>query len=250
MAEPARALGFTEDRLLGGRVVVRQPRDGFRVAIDSVLLAASVPAQAGETVIELGAGGGAAALCLAARVEGCRVVGLERDHAAVRLASENIALNEMQRIVDVMVGDVGDPPPRLEPGGYAHAMANPPHLPPGRADASPLPGRSAGRVEDSAGLDVWISAMLRMVQAKGTLTLIHRADRLAEILAALNGRAGEIVVFPLWPGAGKPAKRVLVSARKSVAGPTRLSPGLVLHGPGGGYTPEADAVLRGAPLAL
>jgi tRNA1(Val) A37 N6-methylase TrmN6 len=80
--------------------------------------------------------------------------------------------------------------------------------------------------------------------------LIHRADRLDEAVAALTGVAGEIVVFPLWPGQGKPAKRVIISARKDIATPTRLASGLILHKEDGGYTPEADAILRGAPLDI
>ncbi len=54
-----------------------------------------------------------------------------------------------------------------------------------------------------------------MLRDKGMLTFIHRADRLGDLLAELAGRAGDIVVFPLWPGEGKPAKRIVLHARRA-----------------------------------
>ncbi len=246
MTEP-----FTEDTLLGGRVRLRQPRDGFRAAIDSVLLAAATPAAPGDAVFEPGAGCGAAALCLARRVAGCRVVGIEAQPDLVRLAGENARLNGLGDHIDVVVGDIAHPPPRIEPAGFAHVMMNPPHHVAERTDVSPRPGRAMANTEGASSLAVWLDAGLRMLVRRGTLTLVHRADRLDEILALLHGHAGEIVVFPLWPGPGvKPAKRVIIRARKETGTPLRLAPGLVLHGGDGAFTAQADAVLRGAALEI
>lgn len=241
---------FTEDGLLGGQVALRQPRDGFRAAIDSVLLSAATPARQGAAVLEPGAGVGAAALCLAARVPGCRIMGLELQPELVRLAGENIRLNGREDTVDVIAGDLTAPPANLSPGGFDHVMMNPPYLSAGRVHAPVDPSRAAAHVEGAARLAEWIGFALGMVRSKGSVTLIHRADRLDEALAALRGVAGEIVVFPLWPGQGKPAKRVIISARKDIATPTRLASGLILHDEDGGYTPQADAILRGATLDI
>ena len=132
-------------------------------------------------------------------------------------------------------------------------MANPPFHGPG-SDASPHAGRDAANREGEARLGDWIEALLAALLPKGGLTLIHRADRLSEVLAALSGRAGDIRILPLWPQAGVPAKRVILHARKGVATPDRLLPGLVLHGTppdGPRYTSEAEAVLRdGTALGL
>lgn len=241
----------SEDTLLDGRVRLVQPRRGYRVAIDPVLLAAAVPARAGERVLDAGAGVGAAALCLAARVPGCRATGLERDAALVRLAAGNAARNGLDGRLDFVAGDVAEPPPRLAPGSFDHVMANPPHLAPAAARASPLRDKARATVEDETGLSEWVRFGAIMARSGGSLTFIHRADRLDALLAALRDAAGGVVVYPLWPGAGRAAKRVLVQARKDSAAPLALAAGMVLHRGDGGYTPEAEAVLRaGGALAL
>lgn len=235
----------SEDRLLGGAVRLRQPHAGYRAAIDPIFLAASVPARRGERVLELGVGSGAAALCLAHRVPGCRVVGLERQRTVAALARRNVTLNGMDDRVDIVMGDLLDPPTCVKAVRFDHVMANPPYLPPARADGRRASARRASNVEGNAGLSAWIDCALRRVNPRGTVTVIHRADRLEEILTALEGRAGGIVVMPLWPKSGMAAKRVIVRARKGVATPLVLAAGLVLHEADGAFTAAAEKILRG-----
>lgn len=237
----------TEDSLLDGRVRLRQPVDGYRAAIDPVLLAASVPARAGQAVLDAGCGVGAAALCLLARVDGVQVTGVECQPALADLARIN-AGGQAFHVVD---GDITDPPETLTPGSFDHVMANPPYMEAETGHAPPNPSKATAHVEAGADMGDWVRFCFAMVKRKGTVTFIHRADRLEGLLGALGAlkgeaRAGDIVVFPLWSGPGKPAKRVLVRARKGVATPTTLAPGLVLHQPDGGFTPEAAGVLRNA----
>lgn len=245
------ALSLTDDALLDGQLRLRQPRDGFRVAVDSVLLAAATPAVAGDRVMEPGCGAGGAALCLARRVAGCHVTGIEIQPALARLAEDNARRNGLAGRVEVIAGDIARPPAALAPGGFDHVLLNPPFLPPGRADAPEDIPRRTARVEGEAGLDAWLGFALRMVRSSGTVTVVHRADRLDELLSLLRGPAGGIVVYPLWPGPGaRPARRVLVRAVKDSGAPLRLSRGLVLHEADGAYTAAADAALRGAALDL
>lgn len=242
----------TEDGLLGGRLRLLQPANGYRVAIDPVVLAATVAAGPGETVLDVGAGVGAAALCLAARVPDCRVTGVDVQRELVALASRNAALNGLEGRIDMLVADVARrPPPRLAPGTFNHVMTNPPHATAEDGPPPPDPSKAIANVESTADLATWLNFCLLMLRPKGLLTLVHRADRLGELLALLQSRAGEIVIFPLWPGQGRPARRVIVRCRKSVATPLRLMPGLVLHDSAGTFTPAAEAVLRhGAPLEM
>jgi tRNA1(Val) A37 N6-methylase TrmN6 len=234
----------SEDSLLGGRVIVRQPVDGYRIAIDPIILAASIPVQPGETVLDVGSGVGAAALCLASRVSDCRIIGLEIQRSAVRLAAENIALNNMRDRVEILYGDLLTPPPRLAAGTFAHVMTNPPYLEASRGQNSTTVVKTISNIETTVSLEQWAKFCLLMVRPKGTITFIHRADRLDAILAHFHGKLGDITIFPLWPGEGKPAKRVLIRGRKSSHGPLHLSPGLVLHHGEGKYSLQAEDILR------
>jgi tRNA1(Val) A37 N6-methylase TrmN6 len=227
-------------------VILRQPADGARVAIDPVFLAASVPAEPGQLVLDLGCGSGAATLCLAARVPRCRVVGLEVQRDLARLAGDNAALNGMQERVAIIVGDLLRPPPRLSPGMFDHVMANPPFIARGGGTPATDPAKAMATIEGEAELGDWVRCAVAMVCDKGSVTFVHRADRIDGLLSHFAGaRTGDIAIFPLWPTAGRAASRILVRARKRVAAPARLLPGLVLHDSDGSFTAAAEAVLRG-----
>jgi tRNA1(Val) A37 N6-methylase TrmN6 len=232
----------TEDRFLGGRVLVRQPQDGFRGGLGAVMLAAAVPARSGEAALELGAGAGTASLCLAQRIEDITVAGLEIDERLADMANSNAAANGMAGRVSFVAGDALDPPVALR-RPFDHVFCNPPFH---EGEVSPDPAR-ARALQDGGRLADWLATGLKRAASGGTFTVILRADRMAEALAAMPERV--VVVFPLWPRAGARAKRVIVQVRNGSRVPLAILPGLVLHAADGRYTPEADAVLReGAAL--
>ncbi|MCE2509989.1 MAG: methyltransferase [Alphaproteobacteria bacterium] len=241
---------FTEDTLLDGRVKLTQPQDGYRVAIDPVLLAAAVPAQANERVFEIGAGSGAAALCLAARVAGVAIDGIEMQPDLLALAERNVRQNGVAARLRILPGDLLDPPAALREGAYDHVMANPPHLPASGSAPRDAERRLAHR-EGTADLADWVRFAGRMAKEGATLTFLHRFDRLDELLDLLGACAGDLRVLPLCPMAGRPAKRVLVQGRKGAPAGTARADARALHDAAGAYTPELEAVLRkGAALSL
>ena len=243
--------GFSEDFLLGGRVLIRQPTQGYRVAIDPIFLAASIIVEPGDSVLDIGAGVGAASLCLATRVPDVRVTGVELQREYVRYAADNANLNQLRNRVEILHGDLLRPPPRLAAGTFSHVMTNPPYLAATRNNISPNENKAAANLEGEADFDQWARFCLLMVKPKGSVTFIHRADRLDQILAFFAGKLGNITIYPLWPGKNKPAKRVLIRGIKNMQGALRLLPGMVLHKDDGSYTPEADAILRQAcPLVM
>lgn len=250
-AEKELAENETVDSLLDGQIVLAQPREGYRAAVDPVLLAASVPEMEAGRVLDVGTGVGAAALCFAYRSPNTEIVGLELQHELCDLAAANAARNGFEDTVRIVNGDLLYPPSELAAGGFDHVMANPPYLPPERADPRIGAAKAISHIEGEAGLADWIAFCLRMAAPKGVVTMIHRADRLEEILSALYGHAGEIVVFPLWPKREVSPKRVIVRARVGSKTPLRISPGLVLHEDDGNYTEMAASVLMdGAPIEL
>lgn len=239
--------GYTDDTLLGGLVRLRQPKDGYRAAVDPVLLAASVPARRGDRVLDVGSGTGAASLCLAGRVEGCRITGLECDPAAAALARANAEANGMARIVDVILGDLAHPPARLGPASFDHVMTNPPFHAAGSVREPDNLGRTGAHVEGGAGLMCWIRFAAAMVRRGGTVTTIHLAERLDELLAAYCAAdVGEIAVVPLRSkDDGRPAHRVILRGRRDIRAPLSLLPGLVLQEADGRYREGVEAILRG-----
>jgi tRNA1Val (adenine37-N6)-methyltransferase len=230
----------TTDRFLGGRVTLRQPARGFRSGLDAVMLAAGVPATPGDDVLELGAGSGAASLCLAARVGDCAIAGVEIDAELVVLAKENAKANGVEARVRFACADIFALPSPLRQE-FSHVLANPPfHDPSGTS--SPDPSRALAK-QDNVGVGAWVSESLKRVASRGTLTLIIRTDRLRDALACAP--PGGVSIFPLWPRRESPAVRTILQMRKGSQSPTAVLPGLLLHEDDGRYTSEADAVLRG-----
>lgn len=237
--------GFTDDTLLGGRVHLRQPAQGFRAAVDPVLLAAFVPAKPGQRVLEAGCGSGAAFLCLAARVAGLSVVAVERDGPTAALAAANAARNGLGDRAQVIAGDVGDWALAEGLGRFDHAFANPPYWPGG----TPPPGtqRAAATHEGDADLPAWVRFLARGLIRGGTISLVLPAARFDDGVAALKGaQCGGVVLLPVAPHAGEPARRVLLRGTVQSRSPGRVLPPLVLHERGQGYADEAQRVLRDA----
>lgn len=239
----AAGIEVVEDALLGGRVRLRQPAKGYRAGMDAALLAATVQAGPGERVIEAGCGAGAVLMQIAARRPGARLTGLERDPALAALARENAALNGAA--AEVVEGDVAAGFRALGLAPFDHAVSNPPFFDDPGALRAPAEGKRGAWMADD-GLAAWTRFLLKAVREGGTITVIHRADRLADLLAGLGATAGSFAVRPVHAFADAPAKRVLVRAVKTGRAPLRLLPALVLHDRGGGkHTAEAEAVLRG-----
>jgi tRNA1(Val) A37 N6-methylase TrmN6 len=235
----------TEDAVLDGRVRLAQPARGYRAGLDAALLAAACDARAGERVIEPGCGAGGALLAAAARREGAAFVGVERDPEALALAQANIVRNGLEARVEAVAGDVGLGFRALGLAPFDAALANPPFFDDPAALRGPAPERRGAWLADD-GLAAWLQFLSKAVTEGGTITLIHRADRLADILTGLQPKAGAFQVRAIQPFADAPAKRVLVRAVKTGKAPLRLLPALVLHERDGGrHSAQAEAILRG-----
>lgn len=224
---------------------LRQSAAGYRAGLDAALLAAACDAAEGERVIEAGCGVGAALLAAATRRTGARFVGLERDSAAAALARENAALNGLANRTEIVEGDVAAGFRALGLPVFDAMMSNPPFFDDPKALRAPAPEKTGAWMAD-AGLSAWTAFALKAVREGGTITLIHRADRLADILALLAPKAGSFRIRPVQPFADAPAKRVLVRAVKTGKAPLVLLPPLVMHDRGGGkHSAQAEAILRG-----
>jgi tRNA1(Val) A37 N6-methylase TrmN6 len=247
---------ITEDSILGGRLSVKQPRSGHRIGHDAILLAAACPARAGERVVDLGAGVGAAGLALAMRVADARVTLVEIDGGLAALAAENAQANGLAGRVSCAVLDATAPAHAFEAAGLvpqsvAHVLMNPPFNDPERQRSSQDPARRLAHVGFAGTLVAWTKTATRLLDAGGMLTLIWRADGLADVLRALDPAFGAVTLLPVHSKEGEPAIRILVRATKGSGAPLLLLPGFVLNDRAGHPTEAAEAVLRaGAVLPL
>ncbi|PID36472.1 MAG: methyltransferase [Rhodobacterales bacterium] len=245
---------LSEDLFLGGKLVIRQPRQGYRAGIDPVLLAAAVSARSGEAVLELGCGVGTAALCLGRRVPGLALYGVEMQPEYAALARQNAAQNSLS--MQVFCADLQHMPPEISEKQFHHVLMNPPYYQTEKGTPSANRAREIALFEETP-LAAWVDVAVRRTRPRGWITLIQRAERVQEVLQAFDGRVGSVVVKPITGRAGRDASLALVAARKGGRGAFRLAAPLVLHDGGAHpgdhehYTPFANAIFRdGASLSI
>jgi tRNA1(Val) A37 N6-methylase TrmN6 len=216
----------TRDLFLGGKVVLWQPARGYRAGMDPVLLAASVRALAGERVLDLGCGAGAASLCLGARVAGLELHGVEVQKEYAALARRNAAESGVALMVHE--GDVAQMPGAVRALRFDHVMMNPPYFDRGQGTGSPEPGRETA-LGGASDMGVWVEAATRRLVPGGWLWMVQRLTRLPEVLGTIDGRLGAVTVQPLAAREGRAAELFLLRARKVDKSLFRLLYPIVLH---------------------
>jgi tRNA1(Val) A37 N6-methylase TrmN6 len=247
---------ITEDAFLGGQLHLRQRRSGHRAGHDAVLLAAATPARSGDRVVDLGAGVGAAGLAVARRVAGVGLVLVEIDAALAALARGNAAANAIA--ADVIVLDVTSAAAAfaavgLTPDSADVVLMNPPFNDPARHRVSPDRARASAHVATATTLESWIHAARRILKSGGVLTMIWRADGLAEVLAALGRGFGSLAILPVHNDANSPAIRLLIRATKGGKAPIQMQAALMLNDESAVPNKQVQDVLAGKgvlPLAL
>lgn len=229
--------------VLDKRVALSQHEGGFQTSIDAVLLAAACPAKDGEAVLDLGCGVGSASLCLLKRVEGAQLHGIDIQSDAISIAQDNAAQNDMAMRARFEQADVRDFK-RLE---FNHVICNPPYLEAGGHVPSPSGAKATamGFIDADVDLNDWVACAFDCIKGQGSLSMVHRADHIDDIIRAFGKRFGGIEIIPLWPKSGADAKRVIVRARKHSKAAAKIHAGLIIHKEDGKYTDEAEEILRG-----
>lgn len=238
---------LSQDDFLGGRVHLYQPRAGYRAGVDPVFLAASVPARAGQSVLELGCGAGPALCCLGVRVPGLRLAGLELQPAYAALCRRNLAANALEGTV--WEGDLRAPPADLRSQSFDHVMMNPPYFLASERRGAEDAGREIALAGETP-LSAWIDTAARRLRPRGYLHVILRAERLPELMGALSARLGSLELLPLVPRIGRAPRLILMRARKEGRAPFRFHPALILHEgahhtrDSENYAPQITSVVR------
>ncbi len=250
--EPFAPDDLTRDDFLGGAARLWQPKDGYRAGVDPVLLAASIPATPGQTVLELGCGGGAALACLGTRVPGITCTGVEMQPAYADLAQRN--LNDNGLTGTVHCADLSALPAAVKSERFDHVIANPPYFEDFRAVAPRSQDRAVSR-SGALPLSKWVSVASKRLKPGGVATFIQRADRLPELMSAFFATLGALELWPIHPRTHRPARLVLLRGRKNRRAAFVSHPPLVLHRgeihetDGDSYTETITTVLR-SPKSL
>jgi tRNA1(Val) A37 N6-methylase TrmN6 len=243
---------YSDDWYLDGRLLLRQPVAGHRIGTDALLLAAASPAKG--RVCDLGSGVGAVGLALAMRGASETVL-VERDltfagHARHNIASQNEECVGARVAVRLVMADVFNrksflQEPALADQSFDTVATNPPYDQGLKGRRTPSALKHAAHAMEGGDLAAWLAVATRLLRDGGVLTLIHRADRLADVLAALPKRAGGIVIRPVQPQADTAATRILVQATAGSREALTLLPPFLLHARDGRFTPEAEMVHKG-----
>ncbi|TCR61111.1 methyltransferase [Bosea sp. BK604] len=245
MAEAIRLGEIVEDRLLDGRLVLRQPKQGHRAGSDAILLAAALPATFAGALADFGAGVGTVGLAAAILRPDLAVTLIEREPELAALAAENTALNELSDRAQVVAADVAAlAASGLAPASFGCVAMNPPFFSAHEARPSPVANRRVAHVADQP-LALWLKAARRLLKPAGHVAIIHRTGALADILAGLATGFGAVAIRPVHAVADRPAIRVIVTAEFGSRKPMALLPGFVLNGPDGRFTELSEAVHRG-----
>lgn len=249
---PEAARQETTDFFHGGRIRLIQPAKGFRAGMDSVLLAAAIAPEDGAQALELGCGAGAVLICAAARARGAWFTGVEHCREAFARAQANVALNGLEDRIALVAGDVAQLPPEFS-GRFRDVFANPPFAEDERAMRLPAAARRASLVMDTP-VALWIEAARRALARGGMLTLIHRADHVGALLAGFAKGWGALEIVFVFSRPDRPARRILVRARRDARAAPKILPPLVLHrrafglasgsegAPSGAWTHSAEAL--------
>jgi tRNA1(Val) A37 N6-methylase TrmN6 len=245
-ADDASNLATTTDAFLGGRLILRQPADGYRAAIDPVLLAASVTAPSSARIVDLGCGIGTAGLCVLARLPTVTCIGVDIQAPLVGLATANAAANGLADRYQARSGSILHSGLLTDLRDVDQVIANPPYLAKGTASPSDHPIKALANVESDAMLADWVAIAAGIVKPGGNVTFIHRADRLPDLLSHMRDRLGSLVILPIQPKTDVAASRVIVRGRREKKAPAVVLPPFILHESDGRYTDQAEAILRGA----
>jgi tRNA1(Val) A37 N6-methylase TrmN6 len=236
----------TNDDFLGGKITLAQPKKGYRVTSDSVYLAATVKLAKGDRILDVGAGSGAILSCIAYRYADSEHIlhGIEIQSELLTLARKNALDNGFANMITYYQGDILNDIKECPPNSYHHVVSNPPYYEKGKVTTSPHKTKAVAHGNEMVDLKVWIERCLRMVRPRGYLTLVHRADRLDDILSVLNPKTGSITLYPFYSKEGKDASRVIIRAQKGAKGLLALKSGLIVHKSDGDYTDAAENILR------
>jgi FkbM family methyltransferase len=230
---------LTEDSILNGKIKLFQPQNGYRAALDPIILASFIRLTPSQRVLDVGCGVGTISMILKRNENTAEITALDMDKEMCQICEQNASTNGLA--VEVLNTGIENYALSKE-GAFDHVVTNPPFF-----------EEKSSRISDSKklanfetiSLVEWISLCLNNLKNKGIFSIIHRVSRLEEILSTLKGRAGAVKITPIFPKSDREANRIVVQAKKSSKSETTILPGIIVHQENGSYSENLRKILSG-----
>jgi tRNA1(Val) A37 N6-methylase TrmN6 len=229
---------FTEDRILGGKIKLFQPKNGYRVAIDPIILANFINPQAGQKILDVGCGVGTISLILKMKEKLSEITAVDIDEKMCEICRRNSEANSLK----IEIINIGIENSALEHKTFDQVATNPPFFE--KESARISRSKELANFETIDLVD-WITFCFKRLRNGGVFSIIHRTSRIGDILRVLKNLAGAVQITPIFPKNNCEASRVVVCARKSCRSETKILPGIVVHNDDGGYSDVMRKILGG-----
>jgi tRNA1(Val) A37 N6-methylase TrmN6 len=231
---------LTNDSILGGRIKLLQPKIGYRVAIDPIVLAHFVNIKPGEKILDAGCGAGTVSLILKSKEKLAQVTAIDVDEEMCSICRQNSRLNFLEIEVKNIAIERINEDFSLQNRLFDHVVTNPPFF---KQKSSRVSESKKLANFETINLADWIASCVKKLKNNGILSIIHQASRIDDILQALKNIAGSVVIIPIFPKKNCAANRVVVQAKKSGKSEAKICFGIVAHNDDGSYSEHMRNIL-------
>lgn len=234
-----------DDLQRSGLRIIQDPH-GNRFSTDAVLLSSYCAAKRRDKVVDLGTGNGILPLLIWAKWHPEGIVGIELDNQTADMAARSIASNGLEESIRIVHADLKDAPALLGRAKFSLVVSNPPYIMAGGGMQGISEKRALARHEIGCTIyDVAASASDLLVP-KGRFALVHRPDRLCDIMVALRSSCLEPKKMRTVHNTREDApSMVLIVAVKGAAKGLKVGPPLVIYDEEGRYTEETHSIYFG-----
>ncbi len=219
-----------------GLKIIQNP-SGFCFGIDAVLLSSFVIASNNDTVVDLGTGTGIIPLLLSAKTSAKKIYGIEIQKDVADMANRSVQMNKVEDKISIINDDLKNAHTHISGSSVDIITTNPPYMAVGTGEISPT--RSISRHEIACSLEDVILCASKLLKNKGKMFLVHRANRLVDIINVMRKYKLEPKRLRcVHPYPNKKANLILVEGRKNAGCEINIMKPLIVRNENGEYTEE------------
>ena len=217
-----------------------QNKDGFCFGMDSVLLSDFAKEIKKESkIIDLGTGTGILPILLCGKTENTKIVGIEIQEDVAEMASRSVVLNNLQSRIKIICDNIKNLKEKYDMGSFDAVVTNPPYKKQGTGKINENDNKLISRHEITANLEDFILISSYLLKDQGSLYMVHRPERLVDILVILRNYKLEPKVLKLvYPQQEKEPNLILIKAVKNAKSFLKIEKPLFIYNEDGNYTEE------------